>query len=330
MPQSLSNPLDNFLNGVTQPIASGLGNSITQALFGRSDRISNRDYQFYQDLADSGNPREINRQNQFLSGVTPNNADNYNLYQDMTQPRDTQRQVDRINALSSGTGVSQWELVGAGGASPLPSATIGPTSGRDQAGSYLSALAPLKIAELNAKTSLATTAMNNQTQKEINDQNTNNGANPVADTKIKERQADLIKAQEGLAYTQADAAENQSYLATIETLARYAGTTTVDLGPYKTTTTNNYPELAKLYARLQNPDNPSDFVSQYVKGLPADQFARMKQDAVRAAKTAIEAGAEAGKAAMDAGGNFMNDAGKFLGGMFSGKSQPVDPKYNVK
>lgn len=168
--QSFLSALGNTASGNSQ---LGFIPDLLGGILGSSgDRISNRDYQFYQDLADSGNPREIARQNQFLAGVTPNNADQYNLYQDMTQPQDTQRQIDRIMETSRGTGMSPWELNGGSGATPLPAAQLGPSSGKSEAAGFLAQLTPLLAAQMNNQTALQTTAMNNDTAKEINAQTT--------------------------------------------------------------------------------------------------------------------------------------------------------------
>ena len=74
--------LDSLIGGAGQAAGGGLIGSLLSA-FGKK-RISNKDFLFYQDLADTGNRRDIARQNQYLAGVTPANADAYNQYQDMT------------------------------------------------------------------------------------------------------------------------------------------------------------------------------------------------------------------------------------------------------
>lgn len=190
--------VSSFLN----PIASAAGNSLTQALFGRQDRISNRDYQFYQDLADSGNPREIARQNEFLEGVTPTNIAQYNAYQDGTYQQDTDRQLDRIGDIGKATRMSPWELAGVGGATPLPSPDFGTSQGTGggQTAQFLSQLTPLKIAEMNNQTQLATTAMNNQTAKDINSQNTAGGELPK--TQNDKLRQDIQASMQGMSESQ--------------------------------------------------------------------------------------------------------------------------------
>lgn len=158
---------EGFLKGLTDPIASGIGSEVSKAIFGRTDRLSNSDYQHMQNLADSGNPREIARQNQFLAGVTPQNAMSYNQYQDMTQPADTDRTIDRIQRTSTALGMSPWELTGTGGASPLPSPSMGPQQGTGQAKEFMAQMTPLAVAKLGQETALKTTAMNNATQEKI-------------------------------------------------------------------------------------------------------------------------------------------------------------------
>lgn len=81
-----------FLAGVGQ--AAGGLSSFGQLLGIGKDRISNRDYQFYQDLADSGNPREIKRQNEYLAGVTPTQIKAQNDFLAGTTPTQIQTQND--------------------------------------------------------------------------------------------------------------------------------------------------------------------------------------------------------------------------------------------
>lgn len=160
------------ISGIGSFLASAIPSIFSSLIGGQKDRISNRDFQFYQDLADSGNPREIARQNEFLKGVTPTNAAAYNQYQDMTQPQDTQRQIDRIMATAKGTGMSPWELNGGSAATPLPSAPLGPTEGTNQGAQFLSQLTPLITAQMNNATALQTTAMNNDTAKSVTEMQT--------------------------------------------------------------------------------------------------------------------------------------------------------------
>lgn len=172
----------NFLGNLTGSLGTSFGNQISNALFGRQDRLSNKDFQFYQDLADSGNPRDAARQNefknltlatdigttnQFLKQVAPAQAEAYNTQQAATYGEDTARQTQRIQSMADGLGMSPWEITGAGGTNPIPSPSGGPPQrpqgNREAATGFLQAMTPLKVAEMGNRTALKQTEMQNRT-----------------------------------------------------------------------------------------------------------------------------------------------------------------------
>jgi len=327
MPFDIMATAGNFLNSVAGPLATVANNSISQALFGRTDRISNRDYQFYQDLADSGNPREIRRQNEFLTGVTPTNAAAYNTYQDTTQPQDTARQVDRIKTMSSELGMSPWEITGTGGANPLPSSPLGPQQGRGDASQFLGQLAPLQIAKMNNATQLQATKMNNETALKQTALQTGNGEQALAGIENTRQQTknlisarELTVAQEALAQTQTAAAENNMYLDVIAKLAPLMGKTSVDIGGVlKSEQQNQLPELMRLYEALSNTQGTSeisDKIGGYIKDMNPDQFSRLKGDVSRAAKMVFQLGEETGSAIGSGVSKFLGNVGDATGKLF--------------
>lgn len=128
---------------------------------GLKSQVSNRDYQHQQNLLDSGNPREIRRQANFLQGLAPAQGAAYNTIQDATYAQDTQRQTDRIQTMGDQLGMSPWEITGSPGSAPLPSPT-GPAPANNNP-QYMGALTQMATAANQNKTQLKIAAMNNDT-----------------------------------------------------------------------------------------------------------------------------------------------------------------------
>lgn len=312
--------IEGFLSGLTSAGQAAGGVSSLLSLFGLGgkDRPSWKDMQFMMDTSERLAPRDIALQGQYLEGLAPSQAAAYNTYQDSTYGNETQRQIDRIKTSGEQLGMSPWEVMGQGGAAPLPSGNFGGSAQGAQKGDYMSAMIPVKIAEMNNKTALAQTAMQTQSAQQIASQQTAGGELPKnaaaqtaaqtvltsAQTANTEQGTKTGKAQEELAWTQNAVAENDMLAKAIGTLAQWSGTTTMDLGPYKTTTTNNYPQLAKLYGQLlDTPQNNllTQKVQAYVATLPSDQFKALERDAIRAAKAAMSAA----KGTVDAGVDWL-------------------------
>lgn len=295
-----------------------------------------RDLQFMNDATNRLWPDEIKRQGQFLEGLAPSQgaametlaphqAAAYNTYQDATFGADTARQTDRIKSMASGLGMSPWEITGAGGATPLPSPS-GPmpqgAQGRNPMPDFLSALTPLKIAEMSNKTSLMQTKMQSDTQRYIADQQTGKGG--VAQAQIEQaaatvenlRQATKTgKASESLLWTQGYAAENEAALSTIRTLAQYAGQTSVEFMGYKSTTTNQFPALVRLYQKMTNTNTLAgnqDNLGQLIAQMPADEWAKVNRDIDRVASIV----AKGTKDLVTGAGENINN---FLKGLTGGK-----------
>ena len=301
----------SFLGGVSQ-IAGLLGMG--------KDRISNRDYQFYQDLADSGNPREIARQSQFLEGLAPSQAAAHNTFQDATYQQDTQRATDRIQTMGSELGMSPWEIMGQSGSTPLPT----PAAPQNQGGQFLSQLAPLKIAEINAKTQLATAKLQADTTLEATRMQTETsryGTDVTADTartvaniqtangKVPLSQAELNAAQwfkttaeTALVKTQDAAARNQMYVNTTLSLAQIAGKVTVEMPGYRRETTNGAKELSEILKfSHMSPIEAED----YIKKMPADEWEGLNEDMEHVTEMALLAAGKLGQGAMQGIGGFL-------------------------
>lgn len=285
-------------------------------LFGLGkDRPSWRDMQFMMDTSERLAPRDIALQGQYLEGLAPHQAAAYNEYQGATYGEDTQRQIDRIKSTGEQLGMSPWEIMGQGGAAPLPSPAYGGGGQAPQKGDYLQSI-PVKIAEMNNKTALAQTAMQTATQERIASQQTAGGELPkkqvlesAARTILTEQDTMTSKAKERESLISGSATQNRQWLDSIGTLAQWAGTTTINLGPVQATANNEYLELVKMYQSLVNDDKATseqDAINAYVSRLPADQFQRLERDAKRAARAVLSLAADTGKGFLDGIGKFFS------------------------
>lgn len=324
-----------LIGGVGQAGGSFLNNalnSVWTSLMG-GDRISNRDFQFYQDLADSGNPREIARQNEFLAGTTGQKATSYNEYQDATYAQDSARQGQRINDIASSTGMSPWEVAGSSGAAPLPSPSFGGGSDQ-QSGNFLSQLGPLAIAKMNNQTQLESVKMQTDAQKEIAGKTnetskvianiqTNNGAIAVKETDLKAAQTALTAAQtsrttqeertsyamENHTWNQIEVANNQQLLNAIQTLANLLPTTNVDLGMLKTSKKEGYRQLMALAVSPTSPENARPNIAEAIRQMPKDQFDELTTDVIKLSSL-ITQGARGGMRFVDDTAHYLNKLGK--------------------
>lgn len=309
--------MDQFLAALSAGGQAAGGAASLLQLFGLGgkDRPSWRDMQFMMDTSERLQPRQIALEGGFLEGMAPYQGNAHNAYQDTTFGEDTRRQTERIETMGADLGMSPWELTGgsASGALPSPQAN---TSGASS-GQFMSALVPLQTAKIQQQTQIAQALLSRQTALDTTKMQTNNGEvgkaqtlqtaaqtiltgaqteNANASTENIKQQTATGEAQENLLWTQSAAAENQMWLNSIAELAKWAGTTSVSLGPYSSTTTNNYPELVKLYTELSNVSGlarQNEFITQYFRNMPKDQFARVEKDAKRAAEMVLKMGGDA-------------------------------------
>jgi len=318
-----------FLDALGSSISGGIGGAIGQGilgLLGKKDRPSWRDMQFMMDTSERLAPRDIALQGQYLEGLAPAQAGAYNTYQNETYGADTQRQIDRIKATGDQLGMSPWEVTGASGAAPLPSPSFGGGGQAPGRGDFMSAMVPLKVAEMNNKTALAQTAMQTQAQERIASQQTAGGKLPEAQV-VKTAAETLLTnasvrkteqdektgmAQEAQAWAQQDFIRNNTMLASLDTLAKWAGSTKVNLPGIEQTTTNNYPALLQMYSALvdhgtdSHPQDRATAVQAYVAKIPPDQFRQLERDAKRAARAALSLAGDTAK-------GFLDGVGKFFG-----------------
>lgn len=271
-----------FLEDMTA--ATGLAGSIG-SLLGKS-QISNRDYDHAQNLADKGNPREIQRQGAFLEGLAPSQANAYNTYQDQTYTQDTQRQTDRIKSMSSGLGMSPWEITGSGGANPLPSPQQ--SQGNSSAsGQFMSQLIPLKIAKMNANTQLASTKMQTDAQMKVAGVTPQKGSVQEQQRLQAIAQRTLTDSHSVLAGAQTDAARNEIFLSNIRELLRTLPDTDISI-PGLTmrgkTGADSILQAMKQGATGYQGNNES--IAKAIEGMPKDRWQQMKREIEALAKGA--------------------------------------------
>lgn len=246
----------------------------------------------------------INRSNLFLEGTTPTNAAMYNQYQDATYGKDSQRQADRIKLMGSELGMSPWELTG-NSTNTSPVQSFG--EGKPQDTQFLSQQMPLKIAEMQARTQLANTFLQTQTQKEINEQNTVGGELP--------RQQRIESAARTVA---ANASSERDWQNITLDMARMM----LDASPretmggdimglkYQREGRSGMTAVRNFITETQ--DSKGELpLSAAMAGLNTDAAERVANGLKRMAEQLLDSGPNAGKAIDKA----LNDAGQFLGNM---------------
>lgn len=165
--------LESLLGGINAAGQAAGGVAAVGNLFGiGKDRPSWRDMQFMMDTSERLSDRDIALQGKYLEGLAPAQAGAYNTYQDATYAADSQRQIDRIKSTGEQLGMSPWEIMGQGGAAPLPSPSFGGSGQTPAKGDYLRELTPLVVTNMNNKTALATAALNALGQKYAVDKTT--------------------------------------------------------------------------------------------------------------------------------------------------------------
>lgn len=319
-------------------IAAFLGLFGQGGVFGKS-RPSARDLQFMADMERNLQPQKTATTGAYLTGLAPYEATAYNTYQDATYTADTARQISRTQEMAGALGMSPWELMGNQGAVALPSPQLSGSSASaasSQVGQYMGNMTQASIAQSNNRTALTQTAIQALTQAAIADQQTAGGqvgltqaqlnaANTVnAALQSKQIQAatDLTTAQEARTWSETERTSQQTTLDAIATIAEWAGKTTVSIGPYSTTTTNQYPELMKLFAALRQNDTGArnaDIIQNYTQSLPKDQFVKLTDDLQKAIDAMLATGANIGGSALDSVSNFLDGLVKGASDMFSGK-----------
>lgn len=290
--------LTSMLATAGQGIAEGAAGGFLQDIFG-SNRVSNKDYQHYQNLLDSSNPRDIARQGAFLKGLAPAQGEAYNTYQDATYGADTDRQIDRIQNMAGKLGMSPWEIVGSGGSQPLPSG--GPPQNQGpQGAAYLQAVTPVKIAQMQAKTALAQTKMQTDTQLKTTAMQTNNGEQAKAQTLATHAQRFLANAQEVGAYTQARVAESGALVSQIAAIAQLLPTDSTDFGFMTRTSKAGWETIARAIAASKSPVNADQeqppnltpTVAAAIRSIDSDEWTAMLTDIRQAVGKTVSYGTD--------------------------------------
>lgn len=346
----LSNAAGGFLNSILGPVGAGVGNSISQALFGRQDRLSGRDFRHYQNLMDQGNTREIARQREFLPGIAPAQGQAYNIFQDATFMPDVNRQIAGMEAMNPVqarldkeymdtvyAGTSAWERLGSNAAPSLsipgpsqPNNTRAPTGG-----DFLGSLAPLVSAGLSSETQLKTATIQSQTQKEIAQmQQTTELAKArmqTAEGQLPHAQARLAAAQEALAVSTTQGQDATTEKTRAETLKTRTETKIAIYDAYMRHTPINviehiygsstekqfWREYMTAFAQdldaAQGTVNGESVWSRMTKDLPPDKWAAVEADVKRAAKLTLTGYEEAITFAGEKLMEYVPKAGKWLG-----------------
>lgn len=164
----------DFLAALASGAGQSLGSTAVSTLFnlvsgGGKSRPSWRDLQFMQDASERLAPRQIDLQGDFLEGLAPRQAAAYNTYQDTTFQADTNREIGRIQQMGTELGMSPWELRGTSASAALPSPqmqTPSQTAGASTQ-AFMSALVPLEVAKIQARTQLQTAALQSSTQRDV-------------------------------------------------------------------------------------------------------------------------------------------------------------------
>lgn len=323
-------------------VGASAGSALSQALFGRTDRMSNRDFQHYQNLMDSGNPREIARQGDFLTELAPYQVNAHNTFQNGTYLQDIGRQMqgneqlmpqkarldkDYMDTVYAGT--SAWERLGSN-ASPSLQAPASPDSPQAKApmgGDFLAGIAPLAQTKMQNETAKQVANIQSRTQKEIakigqqteiykSDQSTDHGALPRSQTAESAARTLLSGAQRGLTQAQTSktgaeehAIQNKQTLDNMAALLASLSTETIDLGLFTATQKAGYREVLKLFGPQIRDMNGQAQFAELLGNLPPDQFGKVKTDLLQIAGGLIKGSNTLGNV-LGKGGKYLSKMGK--------------------
>lgn len=316
-----------FLSGVMGPIASGLGGQIAQGLFGRKNRLSGKDAAHYQNLMDKHNTRELSRQQEFLTGITPTEAGAHNTYQDLTYGEDTRRFMERQNQLvpqqaqldkqymdTVYEGTSAWERLGSSAAPSLqaPNPETSPKSQGQNPAGFLSSLTPLATAEIQADAAKTNALIQADTQRDVakiqqetqlatTAQQTNDGKLPQAQTAVAaaEELLKLEQADETSAKTQQ--VKMQTLNSTLATMFANLPKRMIDLGIMKYEDRPGFREIFQLFNSdlgIGYPDFKAK-IDEVTSKLPKDQFSQFERDAMQIASLVAKGARTLATTAMD-------------------------------
>jgi len=352
--------MEGFLAGLGQVGQAAGGVAAIGNLFGvGKDRPSWRDMQFMMDTSERLAPRDIALQGQYLEGLAPAQAGAYNTYQRETYGEDTQRQIDRIQSTGQALGMSPWEIMGQGGAAPLPSPAYGGASQGASKGDYMAQLVPLEIAKMNNKTQLATAAMSmaqnkyaidkqtgtqvqttqmsNENALAITNIQTANGRKPFAELKQTEAQTLLTAAQtlateesknltiDQQSFTQAQTmnVHNQALVSLIGVIAPLLPEFNYNLGPVTIKQRGPWGELAKIAQQYSTgTENNTNAIRSALGRMDSGTLNSLNAEAIALANWMLPQVRAAGQAGQDAFGGIN----KFLKDMVQGAQDAGMPQ----
>ena len=321
-----------FLSGITGGVQSGLSNLLATMIFGNQSRISNEDFEHYQNLLDKANPREFERQSAFLEGVAPAQGNAYNTFQESTYGADTERYKERMDTLFPGT--SPWERLGTSAASPLPSPA--PKNESKPAGGFLQGLAPLATAEISADTQKQVAKIQQQTAKDVAKihqgtelqkvgMQTNEGQLPVSQMIRNEAETFLANERavtEG--YTQNEKASRSNWyhndvlLKSAKSFYELLPFEQVDLGLYKLQSRRGWQAVAEWSEDKQSGDT-SVSLEGLLSKLPKEETDKLLQDTAKIAGIIGKVGKGSLHTAVS--------GGKFLGKLSRGFRDRQDARF---
>jgi len=234
-----------YLSGISSGGGSDMASQLLQTGIGLATgaykgRPQWRDVKFMDDVQNRLLPSQMKREQDYLAGMTPHQAAAYNLYQDQTYLRDTQRRGEGIMQLAEMLDMSPWELTGSGGsAAPMPAVAMqegGAAKGSPSA-SYMAGIIPLQQAKIQSQTQLQIAAMQTKTQKDIAAMQTAGGELPrsqvdlnAANTAVAATEALLKGDIRGLTQAQTSATEQSTKesIARVQQIATQTGLTSIE------------------------------------------------------------------------------------------------------
>lgn len=315
---------------VLDPIFGGLGDELSKALFGRSDRLSLRDFEHYQNLMDRGNPREIARRQEWLAGVTPAEADSYNLYKDMTVGEDARRTKSYLDTVFPGT--SPWERLGVNASAPQGM----PDMGQSQGSQFLGQLTPLataqiqantqkQVAEIQARTQESVAKIHQDTELEKTGMTTNQGELPRSQTLESAARRFLTEAQtvtEG--YTQhkisveTSAKQREILLNSAKAVWEMLPEEVVNFGMYNLRSRKGWETISKWLGSKEDGQETAISVQDMVSQLGDTEIDKLMRDTAQMASM-IAKGGQAAKGIFRQGQSIVK-------GLTKGKKTPLQKK----
>lgn len=258
----------------------------------------------------------ITRSNLFLEGTTPTNANAYNQYQNMTYGEDTQRQADRIKTMGKELGMSPWELTG-NSTNTSPVQSFGESKPQDT--QFLSQQMPLKIAEMQSRTQLANTFLQNQTAEKIESMRQgigdDNTGGRVPKT-VSGMQRFLMQGQAAQVQQSIDASRTSQILDGLRFIKDTLPDTEINTGLYNSKFKEGWDKVMRAYGAYK-PDDPNSDVKtlqDVLKGMPSNEFEGWRKDFMELISLA-SAGAKGVTGLAKGAGNAYKQAEKFLGGL---------------